>query len=85
MLGHALSRVLASGRQEALPGPARGTALPVGLPVIRIKLYGIDGREHSSYELEEGNEHLVIQPKPLFTLERIVVNPPEQQELRTDA
>ena len=47
--------------------------------MIRIKLYGIDGREKAAYELNE-DEHLVIQPKPLFTLERIVVNPPEQIE-----
>lgn len=53
----------------------------MGLPVIRIKLYGIDGREKASYELRE-DEHLVIQPKPLFTLERIVVNPPEQLKIK---
>jgi hypothetical protein len=54
----------------------------VGLPVIRITLYGIDGREKCSYVLKP-DDPLVIKPRPLFTVERIVVEAAtEQLELK---
>lgn len=52
--------------------------------MIRIKLYGISGREQGSYELREDDGPLVIQPKPLFTLERIVVEPVREGILAHD-
>lgn len=53
----------------------------MGLPVIRLTLYGISGKEKAVYEFEpdflasDGVKPLVIDPRPVFTVTRIVLGP----------
>lgn len=51
----------------------------MGLPVIRLTLYGISGRVQATYDLKPG-ETLNVEHRPVFTVTRIVLEPVETQE-----
>ena len=54
--------------------------------MIRLTLYGLSGKEKAVYEFEpdylatDGVKPLVIDPRPMFTVTRIVLEPVDVQE-----
>lgn len=65
-------------QQEGTLGPAARPSLRVGLPVIRLTLYGISGRAQATYDLKPG-EQLDVEHRPVFTVTRIVAEPVHEQ------
>jgi hypothetical protein len=51
----------------------------VGLPVIRITLYGITGQVAATYDLKPG-EKLDVEHRPVFTVTRIAAEAVDVQE-----
>jgi hypothetical protein len=73
-----LPGVHTSGRSDARD-PAIRIALPVGLPVIRVTLYGLGGEPQATFDLEPG-EKLDVQQRPVFTVTRVTIEPVAIQE-----
>lgn len=51
----------------------------MGLPMIRITLYGISGKPQATFDIKPG-ESLDIEHRPVFTVTRIVVENIDVQE-----
>jgi hypothetical protein len=66
------------GRSDA-HDPAIRIALPVGLPVIRVTLYGLGGEPQATFDLETG-EKLDVQQRPVFTVTRVTIEPVAVQQ-----
>lgn len=51
----------------------------MGLPVIRLTLYGITGQPEATFDVKPGEE-FDVKYRPVFTVTRIVVEQVETQE-----